>query len=376
MTKTQKEFLEAIARVVSGSSNTIPLSDVVKKEAIDQAVLPLVSKEPDALAVIASNMQLIYEQNELGKILKNIPYVILKGTAASTYYPEPIRRTLGDIDVIVEPKFYDTACKILLENDYIIPPNSGDDRHVHFLKNGVMIELHRRFASLQTKEQDKLLDEWIYEGLKSPVADQIQRFSFPRLEDTENGLVLLAHLNQHLEEGVGFRHILDWVMFVDKCLPDAAWFEFKKKSDNIGLTTLAKVTACLGQKYLGLRKDNITWCQDVDNEIVDELLGYAFSCGNFGHKDSKNNTIIMVMTHGRGIKGFFRNLQKQGRSNWKLLEHNWWLGPFAWLYQLVRYIRLGLKQNGLKELINNYMQSKRRNKMLDKLESKRTVFKK
>lgn len=376
MTKTQKEFLEAIARVVSGGSNTIPLGDAVKKEAIDQAVLPLVSKEPDALAVIASNMQLIYEQNELGKILKNIPYVILKGTAASIYYPEPVRRTLGDIDVIVEPKDYDTACELLLENDYIIPPNPGDDRHGHFLKNGVMIELHRRFASLQTREQDKLLDEWIYEGLKAPVADKIQRFSFPRLKDIENGLVLLAHLNQHLEEGIGFRHIIDWVMFVDKCLPDDAWPEFKKKSDHIGLTTLAKVTACLGQKYLGLKKDNITWCQGVDDEIVDAFLEYAFDCGNFGHKDAKNNTVVMVMTHGRGIKGFFRNLQRQGMSNWKILEQQKWLVPFAWIYQLVRYIRLGMKHNSLRELKANYEKSKKRNQMLDKLESKRKAFKK
>lgn len=376
MTKTQNDFLDALSGVVNGRSDTICLSEEVKKEAIAQAVLPLISKEPDTLAVISRNIQLIYQQNELGKIMNTIPYVILKGTAASIYYPDPIRRSLGDIDVIVEPKDYSRACEILLANDYIISPNPGDDRHGHFLKHGVTIELHRRFAILQTKEQEELLDKWIYEGVQTPVKEQIHRFFFPRLDDTKNGLILLAHLNQHLEEGLGFRQILDWVMFVDKCLPDNAWHEFKKKSDCLGLTTLAKVTAALGQRYLGLRKDNITWCQGVDEEIVDELLDYAFSCGNLGHKDVKNNTTVMAMTHGRGIKGFFRNLQKRGMINWKLLEKHTWLAPFAWAYQLVRYIRLGLKQNTIKELKDNYVESKKRNQMLDKLESTRTAFKK
>ena len=43
---------------------------------------------------------------------------------------------------------------------------------------------------------------------------------FPPLE---NGLVLLGHINQHLEEGLGLRQILDWALYVDKALDDDAW---------------------------------------------------------------------------------------------------------------------------------------------------------
>ena len=375
MTETQRDFLEAIAGVVTGKSDTFHLSEEVKKEAIAQAVLPLISKESDTLAAVSRNVRLIYEQSELGKIFKDIPYVILKGTAASVYYPEPLRRVLGDIDVIVNPMDYDRACAILLDNNYIIPPNSGDDRHGHFLKNGITLELHRRFAILQTKEQEELLDGVIYEGIKTPVIEHLQRFSFPRLDDTKNGLVLLAHLNQHLEEGLGFRQILDWVMFVDKCLPDKVWPEFKKISDDMGLTTLAKVTTKLGQKYLGLKSDEYTWCQDADDGTVKELLEYAFYCGNFGHKDLRNNTVVMVMSHWRNLREFLQSLQKQGKTNWKILKKCRWLIPLAWIYQLGRYIRLGFRNSSLKDLTANYRKSKRRNQMIDKLEVTRNTLK-
>ena len=30
-------------------------------------------------------------------------------------------------------------------------------------------------------------------------------------------------------------------------------------------------------------------------ETVEALLDYIFECGNFGHKDAMNNTMVMVM---------------------------------------------------------------------------------
>ena len=276
----------------------------------------------------------------------------------------------------MRPENFREFYQLLREAGYTTTdPIDGNQRHVLFNKGRVLIELHRRFATLQTKKLENLLDEWIYEGINTHVIEQIQRYSFPRLDDTLNGLVLLTHINQHLEEGLGLRQILDWIMYCNKNLSDETWPEFKKKTDQLGLTTLAKVTARLGQKYFGLKEDAITWCRSADEKTVDDFLEYVFSCGNFGQKDSINNTVVMVMVHGRGVRGFFRNLQRQGKINWKALEKHKWLTSFAWLYQMCRYVRLGLKINNCKEFLVNYNTSKQRSKLLDKLEVTRTAHK-
>ena len=43
------------------------------------------------------------------------------------------------------------------------------------------------------------------------------------------------------------------------------------------------------------------------------------------------------------FKGLFRYLQAAGEYKWKAYHRHSWLKPFAWLYQIGRYIRQGLR---------------------------------
>lgn len=61
----------------------------------------------------------------------------------------------------------------------------------------------------------------------------------PVLPPLENGLVLLAHVNQHLGSGLGLRQILDWQMFVDAHLTDELWERgFQHAAQQIGMEKL------------------------------------------------------------------------------------------------------------------------------------------
>ena len=374
MTTQQLDFLDALSKSLNNS--VVAFDPALLQEARDQAVYALMSDDADASCIVAANTRLAWTQEELVKILDGIPYVILKGTAAAMYYPEPIRRTLGDIDVLVSPDDIQHAFQALENAGYDTSDSLyADNRHLHFHQGEVTIELHRSFAVLQTKEQELLLDDWIISAIPLAAQGNYEGFSFPMLPDPLNGLVLLAHINQHLEGGLGFRQILDWLMYVKQRLSDVNWPTFREKTDQLGLTTLAKATARLGQLYLGMNKE-ITWCRDVRDEVVEDLLEYLFECGNFGSKDPVNNTVTMVLSHGWGVKAFFRNLQARGVRNWTLLKRMPWLKPFAWVYQMERYTVLGIKKSCVRDFGNNVVTSKRRNKLLDELEAKRTALRK
>ena len=372
MDLVMKNVLVALSAAMNNQSIP-PLDENTITEAKQQAVYSLICSPSEAISYISKNVQLMWEQNQLSEILEEIPYLVIKGACAAIYYPDPIKRTMGDIDIIVPPQYFDKTYQRLVAAGYITnEPVDSNDRHIHFKRNGVLIELHRRFATLQSKDQEKLLDEWLYAA--APEMGKVGKYTFPMPQKELNGLVLLTHINQHLEEGLGLRQLLDWILYVRQSLSDESWESFKTKTDQLGLTTLAKVVTRFGQIYLKLNTE-LRWCHDVNDSTVEKLLDYVYECGNFGSKDSGNNTMIMVMSHGRGVKGFFRNLQNRGVKNWDAVSRHSWLIPFAWVYQLIRYIGKGVKSNGLVSLSDNIVASRKRNELMDELEATRTAFK-
>jgi hypothetical protein len=109
---------QIVLNLVSGTLFSYPIKlpdstdwNRLYMEAIQQAVFPIVypavcnqlpTDEQGRWSIgfynaLASNMRVNYEHTELDSMMKNagIPYVILKGVASDSYYPEPNLRTMG-----------------------------------------------------------------------------------------------------------------------------------------------------------------------------------------------------------------------------------------------------------------------------------------
>ncbi len=289
-----------------------------------------------------------------------IPYVILKGTEAAKYYPEPQYRTMGDIDIMTSREEFDKAQQELLDNGYKITKEL--DREITFEKNGIFIELHRYFASLNDPGKAQYLDNLIIESINPSHS----------LPDTVNGLVLLEHISQHLEHGLGLRQIIDWMMFVYKCLSDEKWPEFRALAQNIGMETLAVVTTRMCEMYLGLPEH--AWCAKADEKLCGQMMEYVLACGNFGNKKNSDSDIAEnVFSYARGPKAAIKLLQQRGMANWKAARKYRFLRPFAWVYQANRYLFKGLCQrNSMIKINTEYKNARQRIAMFEALGVKQT----
>lgn len=285
----------------------------------------------------------------------SVPYTILKGTSAAMYYPYPEYRTMGDIDIMTRREDFDAAYQQLLNNGYRVMKELN--REVSLIKNGIVVELHHRFATLSDPELAKYLDDLIIDNITPSHV----------LPDSVNGLVLLEHIDQHMEGGLGLRQIIDWMMFVDKCLPDDKWQEFDELVTKVGLKTLAIVTTRMCEMYLGLPPRK--WCATADDKLCKQLMDYVLSCGNFGNKKTTDADIsINAMSYARTPKTTFKLLQKQGLQNWKIAQKHSILKPIAWIYQLNRYAVKGLKrENALSKFKEEYVVAKKRSAMFEAL---------
>lgn len=298
---------------------------------------------------------------------KNIPVVVVKGTSAAKYYPKPQLRTMGDIDLLVTPEDYENAVVCLLSIGCVETTGDAEEkrgRHRSFHYNGVSIELHHYFSLVSDKDKADALDSILFDAI-SPNSTE--------LPDVENGLVLLSHIRQHLEDGLGLRQIIDWFMFVRACLDDEMWYSsFQEKAQLTGLETLAKTVTRMCQVYLGLTTENITWCKDADEAVCEDLMQYVIDCGNFGRSrklvESGSTSKLPSLKHPIQL---FKFIQSHGERNWKTLIKHSWLRPFAWIYQSCRYAKMVVQDRiGMKKIKDIYDEGAKRNNLFVSLELK------
>ena len=285
-------------------------------------------------------LKLLHAELEIKKLFsaEQIPFTVLKGTASAMYYPQPLLRTRGDIDLITLTDDHERACECLEKNEYTRAEagNQENARHIRFTKDGVTVELHRYFSSSLKSEKDYYLQALIEDGINH--AGQSEH-GVPVLPDTVNGLILLSHIAQHIDGGIGLRQWIDFVMFARAVLTDDLWHRsFRQETDRLGYTRLAEVLIRTGQIYLGLCKD-LRFCEEVDPEVCEELLGFMLDVGDFGHKQEEQDfRYTMVLNKCSGsIKSRFRYLQRTGTNDLKAADAHPLLKPFAWLYKLARY---------------------------------------
>ena len=289
------------------------------------------------------NQQIFYQkiataQTELCTAFKEtgIDFAIIKGMSAAVYYPVSAYRTMGDIDMLIREADVPKAEKLLWGLSYN-RIRGINDRHRNYRKNGIELELHTRFARMKDESREKMLNAYLMNSMENAAG---------MLPVSQNGMVILQHLRQHLPEGIGLRQVMDWMMFVHASgLTD--WTEFNEISQQAGVFTFQKTLTKLCVKYLGLpAREDIAWCDDADEELYDELMQFVFSKGNFGYKTGVTDNSGKIATSGN-IFGAFARLQRGGLCRWEAARRHPILRPFAWIYQLIR-VRTQLNPAALK----------------------------
>lgn len=272
-----------------------------------------------------------------------IPCAIMKGTVSASYYPEPACRAMGDIDLLVLPRDRDRAAALLRAGGFE-QRGFQDSVEQRFEKGATVLELHTgitacgpfsdrinayllgHFGQLQTREQ--------------------YGFPFPCLPECCNGLLMLEHMRHHLRDQLGFRQVIDWMLYVDSNLDDGVWHsQMRELCAACGLETFAVVITAMCQQFFGLRTEGISWPQGANTALCQELFDHIYAMGNFGRELGANHKSVAGLLREGTLPQMLGRLQKAGLQNWALCRRNRWLRPFAWLYQSWAYVRCVLTRN-------------------------------
>ena len=264
----------------------------------------------------------------------DIPYVILKGVASGSYYPNYLLRAYGDVDILVNPDDFDKTSDLLISNGYKHIEDSK--KHRVFEKGGTIYELHDHIFRNTNEKLNNTLDQFF-----SDIIEQSNTFKHNNSicmipSHRHHALILLLHSAQHIaESGIGLRHLLDWAVFINKMDDDFFLQEMQPILKETGLWKFSQILTALCTKYLGLK--NREWTSEVDTKYLEDLIEDIFKYGEFGRAYRNMEPSSNKISNHDTVKSFLSIINKSAKKLQPIKKIPILL-PVGWIYIILRYL--------------------------------------
>ena len=292
---------------------------------------------------LADNAKIDYEHTRIHAVMTEagIPYTILKGYASALYYRDPLTRSMGDVDFLVDSRYLEAASEAMEKNGYT-KTNKNREFHDVYTKNNCRCELHYEPAGIPKGETGKKIRKYLADAVEKSVETETEVGTVRVPSDFHHGLIILLHMCHHLTgDGLGLRHLCDWAVFTAS-LGEQKFLEmFEKPLRDIGLWEAAKIMTSIGSDYLGAPK--MKFAEKTDKKIAARILRDIFSGGNFGQKsaDRSHESLLISNKNEKDvpmIKQLFKSANSIVYSNWKIAEKIKILLPIGWIFFGGRYL--------------------------------------
>ena len=314
---------------------------------LDKSILPEnVAKEWEEMTyqVMMSNMQVDSDHAKLHQILScaKIPYVILKGNASASFYPDPMLRSMGDVDFLIDKKDIGKVDLLLRKGDFEAQPSNHEcERAYH--KGMSIWELHWEVNGVPGGEVGDRIRSYLTDIIEKAKPASLTGGEYMSPTPFHHGLVMLLHVARHMVTGgIGLRHLCDWAVFVDRIGDDFLGI-FEDKLKNVGLWRFAQLLTQLSVVYIKCPKQS--WMGELEYELLDALKDDLFAAGNFGHKDSNRADEAKFITSRRKggvnddsvLKQSILSANEIVRKHWKFADKIPIMYPAGWAFFGGRY---------------------------------------
>lgn len=334
MNEVYGSLLAHLAQTLFGVPTEAKVTDEVLREARRHTVLSLmpITESQVFWKIISQNTRRRAEHRKVHDLMTRlgIPYAILKGITSARYYPEPVRRQLGDVDLIVKPADFERAVE-LLEKDGHHGVRKMQEHHVRYDEGPAGWELHWRAPGFpENHEIERYVDEMVdnareYEGCMC-------------LSDFHHGLILLTHSAYHwINAGFNLRAVCDWAVFYSHFPEDEFIGMFEETLRRLGLWKYAQYLTALCIRYL--KAPERAFVGEQDEAFLEALMEDILIPDSERINQAKLLMDEGSMTvDGTGmVRRFFIILSRKACLVWPACEKYRILLPFGMIAHLVKY---------------------------------------
>ena len=287
----------------------------------------------DKLKRIAT-MQRIEQMNRLHRkvIVKidqalkseGIPVVFMKGQTTALRYPNPLHRTPGDIDFVVNPKDFKKTMEVL-EKIGQVDHDLVHEHHGMAWIDGVTVEPHYKVHNYQCPSTDHAMQEMFTSVFPSELSSaDMDGYAVPVFPPTFESVFLISHMVNHVyEEGLGLRQVIDYAMFLSSCADKIDWLQHHEYLHQMRMERAWRIFTCICVDYLGMSlPSQVEPFSHQEKMWAEKMMTDIMRVGNFGRGE-------YVFQH-RGLKDAFNNYCWVAKRCWYLgfvcpSEARWWI---------------------------------------------------
>ena len=242
------------------------------------------------------------------KLFRNHGYrsCILKGQGIASYYPNPGRRTSGDIDIWVEGG----RKKVLEFIRPLFPKQEVVYHHMNFpALKGLPVEVHFTPTWMNNPFKNKFLQRWFLEQSDEQFSNETNLgFCIPTSQF--NAVFILVHIYRHLfDEGIGLRQLLDYY-YVLKLFHDESPVSKTQIMDvfhHLGMEKFVGATMYVLQQVFSIPEEWML-CEPLEKR-GEFLLQEIMLAGNFGKYDLRTQKRKGESKPRRMVRRLGRNLR-------------------------------------------------------------------
>lgn len=208
-----------------------------------------------------------------------IPHLICKGYAIKNNYPVQEMRTMGDIDILIQPRHREKTHTLLQELGY--KAGHKTDEVWHYGKSRVYLEIHTQLISRNLIHKfdytTYFCSVWNHAVMKP------NGYTY-ELSVEYHLLYLLVHMAKHFYGyGCGIRMIMDVAMVMIRYEKEIDWDDVNKEIERLDLGLFALNIFSLCDRWF--EASSPARPSAMEENLYEEISGYILSAGTFGFYD-------------------------------------------------------------------------------------------
>lgn len=257
--------------------------------------LPKESQPPSKLRIGAylqmeniedANRKLNRQLIEISEIYRSLDlkFLLLKGQGNALYYPDPLHRSPGDIDLFLYREGdYEKAKQWIKDMNYEMEVESP--HHQGYNIGDTHIENHRLITYFVRKKYDRLLQQEVDEiiGQQSFDLVEIEGKAIQVLPTEMNAFFIFQHMFRHfIYTGTGMRQLCDWLLFLKAHKTSIRKEKLLKLAEKFDLLRPMRIFAQLAVTYLNASPDIFPFELGKPNRYPRLLMEDILNGGQFG----------------------------------------------------------------------------------------------
>jgi len=230
-----------------------------------------------------------------------IQLIIFKGLVLAELYTEPLTRSSGDIDLLINENDEALLFKVLNDlgcGDVEIPSDARHE-HTYLLGNGVKYEVHKRLWEERIDgAKYKILSDMDLIETDSLIKQRSMGIEFFTLGRYQHFIYMLYHSVKHfIVNGIGIRFLVDLTLYFNAYMNEINGKRFWDDIEKLGYKSFCECIFSLCIKYFNMNPAIYPEYASHSDESEQMLLEDIWEGGMFGKYNATRELSGRILRH-------------------------------------------------------------------------------